>query len=64
MTGSKLYCSKCSLPHDLDVAPDVGECTTCGGMLIENEGELGKDILGKGTLATLLPQFKELLGKN
>lgn len=33
-----MKCSNCNEIHDLDVAPDTGECGKCGGLLLE-EGE-------------------------
>jgi hypothetical protein len=41
-----LYCASCDAPHDVDLAPDTGECVICGGPLIEDEkerGEVGPD---------------------
>jgi hypothetical protein len=37
-----LYCSACDAPHDVDLAPDTGECVICGGPLIEDEAERGE----------------------
>lgn len=34
-----LYCASCDAPHDVDLAPDTGECVICGGPLIEDEAE-------------------------
>ncbi len=36
-----LYCASCDAPHDIDLAPDTGECIICGGPLIEDESERG-----------------------
>lgn len=30
-----MECSNCHKVHDLDVAPDTGECLECGGLLLE-----------------------------
>jgi hypothetical protein len=35
-----IYCSSCGAVHDLDLAPDTGECV-CGGSLIEGAAERG-----------------------
>lgn len=43
-----LYCANCKAPHDIDLAPDTGECVICGGPLIEDEterGEVGPDVV-------------------
>jgi hypothetical protein len=34
-----LYCATCDAPHDVDLAPDTGDCVGCGGPLIEDETE-------------------------
>jgi hypothetical protein len=32
-----LSCTSCGLEHDLDEAPDIGECLACGGELVEDD---------------------------
>lgn len=32
-----LSCTDCGLEHDLDGAPDIGECVCCGGELVEDD---------------------------
>lgn len=43
-----LYCAGCNAPHDVDLAPDTGECVLCGARLIEDEQERAEVTSGRG----------------
>lgn len=56
-----LTCSSCGLEHDLDAAPDTGECLACSGLLVEDDGavpdrvEMMREAMG-ATVQTLARQ--------
>jgi len=41
----RLHCASCGMPHDLDLAPDEGVCTHCGGQLVEDDSEVGAHLV-------------------
>lgn len=70
-----LYCASCDAPHDVDLAPDTGECVACGGPLIEDEVERGQvgpqataramvEVVNDGLAAAALARGKATRGVN
>ena len=70
-----LYCASCDMPHDVDLAPDTGECVGCGGPLIEDETERDEvgpsaqaramvEVVNDGLAATALARGKATRGVN
>jgi hypothetical protein len=70
-----LYCESCDMPHDVELAPDTGECVGCGGPLIEDETERGEvgpraqaramvDVVNDGLMAAAIARGKVTRGVN
>lgn len=70
-----LYCERCDMSHDVELAPDTGECVGCGGPLIEDESERGEvgpqaqaramvEIVNDGLAAVAIVRGKTSPGRN
>ncbi len=59
-----LICHTCNKEHDLELAPDTGECGFCGGMLKES-GEIAPPDTNSNVheLVSGLPIFVKLYDK-
>lgn len=57
-----LVCRECGAVHDVELAPDTGECIVCGGALIQDETE--RELVGpQGISKNLTDTFAESMAR-
>jgi hypothetical protein len=57
-----LACLECGAVHDVDLAPDTGECIVCGGRLAHDETER-EAVYGRGMTEAIVESVNDGIAK-